>query len=143
MTPCDAKCSADACLVELRIGRKILRFAFRHAAAHPTDDQFELLGRERLIVAEIAEAFHRAPGRHAPLQHFFLDGDGPGARLRVGHQRESLAAVVMAGGAALIDDARDFAIPGDGRGDDVVRGAQWRVTRSRPSRLQRWRHTVV
>src|SRR5271165_2533907 len=109
-------------LVEFWIGRKVLRFPLRHAAAHPTDDELELLGRERLVVAEIAEAFYRAPWRHAPFQHFFFDRDSPGARLGVGHQREDPATVVMAGGATLIDDARDLAIPSNRGGDDVVRG---------------------
>ncbi len=120
MTPCEG--TSGVCSIEFGIGRKILRFALRHAAAHPTDDELQLLGRERLVVAEIAESLDRAPGRHAPLQHFFFDGDGPGTRRGVSHQRERLAAVMMAGGAALIDDAGDLAIPGDGSGDDVVRG---------------------
>jgi hypothetical protein len=50
-------------------------------AFHPIRDQVNFLLRQCLIVANIAESFYRGERRHAALQHFFLDGFGPGTRL--------------------------------------------------------------
>jgi len=100
--------------------RQVFVFAFGDATIGPTDDQLHLLRRQGLIVTEVAEAFDRAPGRHAARQDFFLDGDGPRTRFVVGHQRKRLAVGVVAGGAMFVDDARNLTRPGDGRRDDVV-----------------------
>src|SRR4029077_5932124 len=83
-------------------------------------NELELLGREGLIVAVITESLDRAPGWHAPLQHFFLDGLSPGTALVVLHQRKSGPAGTMAGSATGIDDSQDFAVPRDLGGDHIV-----------------------
>jgi hypothetical protein len=49
-----------------------------------------------LIVANITEAFYGAEGRHAPLQHFFLDGFGPGTGLFKCGQGEGRSAFAVA-----------------------------------------------
>src|ERR1019366_9953753 len=79
--------------------REILLFAFGRAAFFPIDDEFELLGGEALVVAEVAEAFDCAPGRHAAAEHFFTDGFGPGAGFLPGGEREGRAAFAVAGDA--------------------------------------------
>src|SRR6185295_16731612 len=84
------------------------------------DDALHFFGRQGLIVAEFAESFDRTPGGHAAAKNLFLDGDGPGARIGVGHQREGCAARMVTGGAMIVDDARDVAGKSNGSGDDVV-----------------------
>ena len=47
-----------------RLGRlgQVFRLALGHASVGPAYDAFHLLGRQRLIVAELAESLDRAPG---------------------------------------------------------------------------------
>src|SRR2546425_1619277 len=108
-------------LIELAFRRKVLILSFGGPALRPTGKQFELFGCERLIVAEVAETLHRAPGRHPALQHFFLDGGSPGKSVLVLRQRKRSSTLAMTSHASRIEDARNLAIPGHRRRYDVVR----------------------
>src|SRR5262245_24087207 len=100
--------------------RKVLRFALGRPALRPTGDQFELLGSQGLIVAEIPETFYSPPRRHPSLQNLFFDGGSPWECFLVLHQGERRSTFPMTGNAPRIKDAGDFSIPGDGCCDDVV-----------------------
>lgn len=113
-------------MVNRRIDRKpdgrgeIFRIAFGRAALFPVDDQFQLFFRESFVVAEIAEAFYSAPGRHAALQHFLSDIFRPRARRIVRHEIPRRIASVMARPAVRNDEPDHFPIERDFRGDGVV-----------------------
>src|SRR5215204_5448877 len=88
---------------------------------NPVHDQFDLLLRQRLIILEFTEAFDRAPGRHPAVQHRSLDFDEPRLDVLVGHHRERRAARTMAGGALVVYESGDLAIPRHRCDADVVR----------------------
>jgi len=113
-------CGCGGGRIEFEWRRQIFDLAFGRAAIGPAHDALELFGCERLVVPEIAEAFHGSPGRHATGQHFLLDGFRPWPAFGVTRQRERASAGVMAGCATLVHDSDDLAIPGDGGRDDVV-----------------------
>ncbi len=103
-------------------GGKIDVVALGRAAFHPQDEHFDFGIGQAGVVAEIAKAFHGAPGRHAPGGDFIADRLGPGARFVVGHQRHrGRSARAMAGRAALVDDAGDLRSPGQLGCDGLVR----------------------
>src|SRR5438067_466453 len=81
-------CTVFHHLFELVFRRNVLLFTFRRSTLRPACEEFELFGSECLIVAEIAETFHGAPGRHSPFEDFFFDRGSPGERFLVLHQSE-------------------------------------------------------
>ena len=89
---------------------------------NPVDHQLDLLGRQRLIVPEIAKSLDRSPWRHPPGEHGCLDLGDARLHVPIGHQRERRSVRPVAGRALVVDQTRDFPVPGDGRHADVVRG---------------------
>src|SRR5579883_2100092 len=108
-------------LGKLVFGREIGFLAFRRSTLCPARQKFELLGRQCLVIAEIAESFDGAPWRHAPFEDFLFDGGPPRECIFVFGHGECHAAFTMTGDAARIEDAGYFLIPRYRRGDDVVR----------------------
>src|SRR5579862_8658245 len=100
-------------LRESRRGRQILFIALRGSPFFPIDNQLELLWSEALVVAEISEALHRAPGGHAAGEGFLPDRLRPRPRFRIGGQGESGSTFAMAGDAASVQQAHYFAVERD------------------------------
>jgi len=125
--------------------RQVDRIPFRGPAFHPTHDHLDFEGRQARVVTVRANPFHRAPGWHAPFEHFFADRLGPRPRVIVSGQRKRRPALVMATCTPLVNDAGDFLRPGELCGDRLVgvRGKRADQAREKCIRLSRQRPSCL
>ena len=95
------------------LGQRAGVVAAARARVDPFDEHLDLRFGETLLVAQIAEAFDRAPRRHASRKHGALDRFGRSASLRVFHEGERGAVLAVTRDAMRVHDPRNLPVPSD------------------------------